>query len=157
MGLGVVSRFSTLVEAEVACGALRSAGFHAEVFDHFFGTMRWIEQIALGGYRLVVPGQELTEAVDRLTDAQRQAPQAEGTSPRGEVGWGLAALLSGLTLGVDLAWLLLGIRGRLKRPSVSMADMIATALALNFAIVLIFWLLAFAATFIDGWLIHPQI
>jgi len=71
MGLGVVARYSTLVEAEVACSALRAGGFHAEVLEAGMASAFWMYQTALGGLRVAVPSSELEDAVGYLTSLTR--------------------------------------------------------------------------------------
>jgi len=53
MGLSVVAAFPSLMEAQIACGALCAAGFDAEVFDQNFG--RVIPTDLIGGFRIMVP------------------------------------------------------------------------------------------------------
>jgi hypothetical protein len=71
MGLEVVARLSTIVEAQVVCGALRAAGFRAEVFDVGPGTVYWETMTA--GFRVVVPEDDLKDAVAYLAEVRRGA------------------------------------------------------------------------------------
>ncbi|HWF78259.1 MAG TPA: DUF2007 domain-containing protein [Caulobacteraceae bacterium] len=66
MGLALVTRIPSLVEAQIAAGALRSAGIDAQVFDAAFGAMESpvIEQ--LGGLRIMAPEEQLAAARDAL-------------------------------------------------------------------------------------------
>ena len=58
----------SLQEAYVAASALRSAGIAAVVFDAQWGQTHWASQIALGGFRVVVPSDCLTDAADILRE-----------------------------------------------------------------------------------------
>ena len=66
MGLALVTRIPSLVEAQIAAGALRSAGIDAQVFDAAFGAMESpvIEQ--LGGFRIMAPEEQIAAARDAL-------------------------------------------------------------------------------------------
>ncbi len=66
MGLAIVTRIPSLVEAQIAAGALRSAGIDAQVFDAAFGAMESpvIEQ--LGGFRIMAPEEQIAAARDAL-------------------------------------------------------------------------------------------
>ena len=66
MGLVVVARMPTLVEAHIASGALRSAGFNAQVFDANFGGMEAPVIEGLGGYRIMAPESEVAAARETL-------------------------------------------------------------------------------------------
>ena len=66
MGLVVVARVPTLVEAHIASGALRSAGFNAQVFDANFGGMEAPVIEGLGGYRIMAPESEAAAARETL-------------------------------------------------------------------------------------------
>ena len=66
MGLALVMRLPTLVEAQIATGALRSAGFNAQVFDANFGGMEAPVIEGLGGYRIMAPENEVAAARETL-------------------------------------------------------------------------------------------
>lgn len=66
MGLAIVTRIPSLVEAQIAAGALRSAGIAAEVFDGNFGGMEAPVIEGLGGYRLMAPEDEVASAREVL-------------------------------------------------------------------------------------------
>jgi hypothetical protein len=112
MGLRVVARLSTLVEAEVACATLRAAGFHAEVFDLAIGTVYWLYQTAIGGFRIVVPEDELEDAVGCLVEIDRSKPRIRRPVRKGDIVWSYAALGAILTLGSPVGWLIVGLRIR---------------------------------------------
>lgn len=62
MPLVDVARYHTLSEAEVAASVLRSAGIEAMVADIHYGSVFWVQQSALGGYRLSVLDEDLADA-----------------------------------------------------------------------------------------------
>ena len=64
MALALVMRMPTLVEAQIATGALRSAGIAAEVFDSNFGQIEAPVIEALGGFRIMAPDDEVVAARD---------------------------------------------------------------------------------------------
>lgn len=99
MGLSVVASFTQLSEAHVAAGALRSAGFHAEVMDQNFAVVNWFEQQVLGGIRVIVPQSELGEAVQVLREIIREKPEP-GPEPHPGVGWRGLAIAFGLIIPV---------------------------------------------------------
>jgi hypothetical protein len=74
MGLALVTRIPSLVEAQIAAGALRSAGIHAQVFDAWIGAMEAPVVEGLGGYRIMAPEGEVAAARDVLS-ALRANPQ----------------------------------------------------------------------------------
>jgi hypothetical protein len=73
MGLALVMRIPSLVEAQIAAGALRSAGIRAEVFDASFGGMEAPVIEMLGGYRIMAPEGQAAEA-RQLLKALRASP-----------------------------------------------------------------------------------
>ena len=156
MGLGVIARFSTLSEAQVACGALRSAGFHAEVFDQSFGTMVWTDQVAIGGFRVVAPEGELADAVAYLRQAQADAPEPKAVTTRGATPWGVAVALSAVTIGVDFSWLLLGFRDRLKRGPLAIVEVVFITAAALVMLVFAGAIIALLIDFISRLVVHPQ-
>jgi hypothetical protein len=66
MGLALITRIPNLMEAQIAAGALRSAGIAAEVFDQGFGAMEAPVIESLGGYRLMAPEAEVALARETL-------------------------------------------------------------------------------------------
>lgn len=72
MGLDVVAAFPGLMEAKIACGALRAAGFDVELFDENFGGM--IPTDLIGGFRIVVPGDQATAAKAFLVELKKSDP-----------------------------------------------------------------------------------
>jgi hypothetical protein len=73
MGLALVTRIPSLVEAQIATGALRSAGIRAEVFDASFGGMEAPVIEGLGGYRIMAPEEQASEA-RQLLRTMRASP-----------------------------------------------------------------------------------
>ncbi len=67
----VLKAFPTLTEAQIACGALRAAGFDAEVLDQYVGRVLSVDLI--GGFRLVVPEHEERAAKALLDEIGRTA------------------------------------------------------------------------------------
>ena len=53
MDIEVVASFSSLVEAQIACSALRSAGVAAQLMDQAFSSI--LPTAPLGGFRVGAP------------------------------------------------------------------------------------------------------
>lgn len=70
MGLAVVTRIPSLVEAHIAAGALRSAGIDAQVFDGAFGQVESPVIEALGGFRIMAPEADVVAAREILKALQ---------------------------------------------------------------------------------------
>ena len=66
MALAIVTRIPTLVEAQIAVGALRSAGIDAQLFDGAFGAIESPVIEALGGFRIMAPEGQVDDARDAL-------------------------------------------------------------------------------------------
>src|SRR5579863_10280629 len=83
MGLTLVTRIPTLVEAQIAAGALRSAGIRAEVFDGNFGQMEAPVIEGLGGYRIMAQAEQASEArqVLKLLRASPGLGEPEDVAP----------------------------------------------------------------------------
>ena len=116
MGLALVTRIPNLMEAHIAAGALRSAGIAAEVFDGNFGAIEAPVIEGLGGYRLMAPEEEVTEARAALK-ALRSTPGL--STGEDDPPWGAPAattsarrakgmrIIAALFLGAPfLAWLI---------------------------------------------------
>jgi hypothetical protein len=108
MALAVVASFTDLQEAHIAAGALRAAGLQAEVFDNQLGTVDWMIQRALGGFRLAVPDQEAGTARELLAEFARDAPAREPVEDR--IGVRQAAGFAALPIP-ELAYLTARRRG----------------------------------------------
>jgi hypothetical protein len=66
VGLALVTRIPSLVEAQIAVGALRSGGIEAQVFDANFGAMESPVIESLGGFRIMVPESQVASAKELL-------------------------------------------------------------------------------------------
>ena len=53
MDIEVVASFSSLIEAQIACSALRSAGVAAQLMDQAFSSI--LPTAPLGGFRVGAP------------------------------------------------------------------------------------------------------
>ncbi|HUO11362.1 MAG TPA: DUF2007 domain-containing protein [Caulobacteraceae bacterium] len=73
MGLALVTRIPTYVEAQIAVGALRSGGIDAQLFDGAFGQIEAPVIEALGGFRIMAPEAQLASAREILA-ALRASP-----------------------------------------------------------------------------------
>ena len=149
MALVVLRRFLTLSEAYAAAGALRSAGPHPAVFDEGYGTVVWIEQYYLGGFRLAVPAVEAQDAVEVLGEALRAARAApadedgneeDGAQAAGGSRLGLTVLGLALQLTVGQGWSVTAVR---QRPTAFRLGVLITFILL--ALVLVFGLRALSA------------
>jgi hypothetical protein len=106
MGMSIVASFVDRIEAQVAAGALCSAGFNAVVMDQNFASVDWMAQQALGGIRVGVPDGELEEAAQLLRELNSERPEP-GPEPHPGGGWrGLA-----IALGVIVPLLALAMHG----------------------------------------------
>ena len=108
MGLAIVTRIPSYAEAQIAAGALRSAGIAAEVFDGNFGQVEAPVIQSLGGFRIMAPEDQVVAARDVLRalraspglgEPDEQGPWAEPASPKRA---SRARLIAGLILGVPL-------------------------------------------------------
>ena len=66
MDLEVVAAFSSLIEAQVVCSALRSAGIAAQVMDQNFSSI--LPAAPIGGFRVGAPIGEGARAKRLLKD-----------------------------------------------------------------------------------------
>lgn len=114
MPLSILARFHSQSDAQVAASALRSAGLTPVVFDEHYGGIDWIAQSALGGYRLMLPTDELDDGGAILALAAEASPDAEAPpAASGSLPTTALALLVGLLTGFEGGWLVAGIRKRL--------------------------------------------
>ena len=72
MATQIVDEFPSLMEAQIACGALRAAGFDAQVFDEGLGAA--IPTGLLGDFRVVVPAADLVAAQSLLAAIKSKGP-----------------------------------------------------------------------------------
>jgi Putative prokaryotic signal transducing protein len=66
VGLAVVTRIPSYMEAQIAVGALRSGGIDAELFDGNFGQVEAPVIESLGGFRIMAPEEQVAAARDVL-------------------------------------------------------------------------------------------
>lgn len=113
MTLAVLARFHTQSEAQVAASALRSAGLSAVVFDEHYGGMVWVEQSALGGYRLMLPATEMLDALAILKEAIEPPVDEDGiVRSHGSRLTTLGVLAGYLVAGPSAGWLIIGLSRR---------------------------------------------
>lgn len=155
MALAVVATFIDLQEAHIAAGALRAAGLDADVCDFQFGTVDWMAQNAIGGFRVSVPDAHLPDAVALLTQIRDTAPEPLGLGDRSGY-WrtaGGAALIIGPSVLLkffpavfpELGWLFAR-----KRP-ISRDETMGVGLVLG-----VITALLLAAAFAWRLLVHPR-
>jgi hypothetical protein len=72
MDLELVAAFPSLMEAQVACSALRAAGVNAEVMDQGFSSLFPTAQI--GGFRVAAPIGEGRRARRLLKEMLEESP-----------------------------------------------------------------------------------
>jgi len=138
MSLVVVARFLDLPQARTAVSALRSAGLRPILFDEVICTTRWSMMFAYGGCRVVVPTDELEDAVAILEYPQ---PDAEPEPPIEKIGavWRIGAGLLGVgLLTPDLGWLVLGVRSRRHNLLETLMGVALTAIVVGVAAALCF-------------------
>ena len=87
MALALVTRIPSLMEAQIAVGALRSAGIDAQLFDGNFGAMESPVIESLGGFRVMAPEEQVADARDTLK-ALRAAPRLPTGEPDETGPWG---------------------------------------------------------------------
>jgi hypothetical protein len=114
MGLRVAARLFTLSEAEVAASVLRSAGLSPVVFDEHYGRMDWVAQAALGGYRVMLPEEELADGVALLRSTPEPDPLPEADRIETQASETVAvAAMAGLVIGGGVTgWAVQGLRRR---------------------------------------------
>ena len=149
MTLSVVATYSSLPEAYIAAGALRAAGFDAEVFDGNFGSVVWMDQVAIGGFRVVAPQNDQTLAASVLEAIEDAHRKEQGDPVKPELAATILAMFFGLggfvlfgNNGAVWGWLMREIKYR--ETSGNPAWMGAVVLA---------WLLMVPALVSIGWVI----
>lgn len=131
MSIAIVARFLDPVEAEIAAGALRSAGFDAVAMDQHFAAVDPLARQSLGGMRVGVPAAEAEDAASYLKDLVKARPETEtGIEPG--VGWRFGAAAAGILAPV-FGWLVVGMASGRGRPRPALPYFL---LALAFALVL---------------------
>ena len=79
MGMAVVAKFTDQRQAESAAGALRSAGYEAQVYDYPAGGD--VPGRVLGDFRLAVREDQSDDALTLLRDIHDEAPVHEPSEP----------------------------------------------------------------------------
>jgi len=102
MALVEAARFHTLSEAQVAASVLHSAGIPASIADAHFGSVFWLHQNALGGYRLSVPEEDVADAAAML-DVPIPAPLDD--EPEELLSPGRRVAAGALALWPEAGWL----------------------------------------------------
>lgn len=110
MALAIVTRIPSLMEAQIAVGALRAAGIDAQLFDGNFGAMESPVIESLGGFRVMAPEAQVDVARDTLK-ALRSAPRLP-TGDADEAGpWGASLAETRRARGRAMRWLALLLLG----------------------------------------------
>ncbi|MCF8505182.1 MAG: DUF2007 domain-containing protein [Caulobacter sp.] len=132
MALVEVQRFASLPEAHIAAGMLRSAGIDATVCDTHYGAVFWMEQLALGGFRLTAPEGDVQDARAMLRhNARTPEPDDEPPMETPPARMALAAVLF-LVGGAAASYLALA-----RKRSGSLIGESSTGALLAFGIVLL--------------------
>lgn len=143
MALAVVARFYDLNEASIAASALRSAGLSAEVFDDHWATMNWMARTALGGFRVMLPQDELAAGVELLRSLPEPEPLAEDDAivPPDRPATAAGAVASAVLLMPEVGWAL-SDQSRRRRPvwwrTLTVAVLALLALSV-WAVILLGW------------------
>ena len=144
MSLAVVARYYDLNEATIAASALRSAGLTPQLFDDHWASMNWMARSALGGFRVMLPEDELAIGVELLRSLPEPEPLgAEDAIVRPDrPGLTVGALASAALMMPEVGWALADERQR-SRPVLwrSLTALVLGLLALGL------W-----ATIVLGWL-----
>lgn len=72
MGLSLLAHFYDRNEALIATGALEAAGISVFIENAAMVSINPLHEIALGGFRLMVPEQELPDAIAIIEEARRK-------------------------------------------------------------------------------------
>jgi hypothetical protein len=103
LGLELVARMPSLMEAQIAAGALRSGGVDAEVFDANFGQMEAPVIESLGGFRIMAPADQASVARELLR-ALRASPGLSAAEEGGPWAAGRRAVGPGLGRSARRIW-----------------------------------------------------
>ncbi len=100
MALRLLAHFYDRNEALIAAGALEAAGVVVFIDNAALASVKPLHELALGGYRLMIPEQELLDAVAVLEEARRRRSfDGERLSQRTFISLSLLLLaLTGLPL-----------------------------------------------------------
>jgi hypothetical protein len=143
VALTVVATFMNLPEAQIAASALESGGLHPLVMDQGWGSVVWVEQFALQGFRLAVPASEAADAIAffrALPGRRTRAPRPARTVRQlaGAHWWRPVAAVLGICLLPYFGWLVVGFRPRRRRGSQILTAMSATSVAAIILLGLVF-------------------
>ena len=95
MGLRLVAHYYDRNEALIALGAVEAAGLVAFLENQAQMSVVPLEEVARGGYRLMVPEQELDDAIAVLQEArQRRSFEGERLSQRTYIALSLLLLIA---------------------------------------------------------------
>ncbi len=117
MSLVVVARFYDLNEATIAASALRSAGLSPQLFDDHWASMNWMARSALGGFRVLLPQDELAAGVELLRSLPEPdpLPEEDAIVRPDRPGLSAAAVASAALMMPEVGWALADQRRR-RRP-----------------------------------------
>jgi hypothetical protein len=110
MGMAVVAKFTDPRQAETAAGALRLAGYEAEVYDYPAGGD--LPARLLGDYRLAVREDQSENALNLLREIHDDAPVHEPSEPPEPSVWAPSVVITPPP-GAEPAWLALKRRSSL--------------------------------------------
>lgn len=144
MSLVVIARYYDLNEATIATSALRSAGLSPQLFDDHWASMNWMARSALGGFRVLLPEDELAVGVEMLRNLPEPEPLPEEDAivRPDRPGMTAAALASAALMIPEVGWALADQRQR-RRPVLwrSLTVLVLGLIALGlWATILLGWL-----------------
>lgn len=139
MGPTVIATFGTIAGAELARSALVAAGIEAEIADEEMVGINWLYSNALGGVKLVVPGEDAERALEILTNAASaddslpEMPESLAAPPAqpdvcAECGSSESTRLNRLLVFAMLALLMYGIGVAVDQRELAVAGIAAAAL-----------------------------
>lgn len=144
MSLVVIARYYDLNEATIATSALRSAGLSPQLFDDHWASMNWMARSALGGFRVLLPEDELAVGVEMLRNLPEPEPLPEEDAivRPDRPGMTAAALASAALMIPEVGWAMADQRQR-RRPVLwrSLTVLVLGLIALGlWATILLGWL-----------------
>lgn len=144
MSLVVIARYYDLNEATIATSALRSAGLSPQLFDDHWASINWMARSALGGFRVLLPEDELAVGVEMLRNLPEPEPLPEEDAivRPDRPGMTAAALASAALMIPEVGWAMADQRQR-RRPVLwrSLTVLVLGLIALGlWATILLGWL-----------------
>lgn len=144
MSLVVIARYYDLNESTIATSALRSAGLSPQLFDDHWASMNWMARSALGGFRVLLPEDELAVGVEMLRNLPEPEPLPEEDAivRPDRPGMTAAALASAALMIPEVGWAMADQRQR-RRPVLwrSLTVLVLGLIALGlWATILLGWL-----------------